>query len=133
MGKWIPVSKELPTEDTEVIVCDIDGVRWIGKYHGPYKYGEGLNWSYRFGHEMLGKIAAWMPMPEGYTGEENPEEQEQPEECRERLLQEWLKDESEKNTAWLDAHNFGDCQIEYSMRLGREEVLGKVMSLLGIE
>lgn len=131
MGKWIPVTKELPTEDTEVIVCDIDGVRWIGK-RGAYEYGDGSNWSYRFGHEMLGKIAAWMPLPEGYTGEE-AEEPKEPEERRERLLQEWLKDESEKNTAWLDAHSFGDCQIEYSMRLGREEVLGKVMSFLGIE
>ncbi len=128
MSKWIPVSKELPTECTRVLICSKDGIvsiaAWTNDYPNTHKWRT---------QEWYGDPVAWMPLPEGYTGEEEPEEQEQPEECRWWLLSEVLRDESKKNIAWLDAHNFGDCQIEYSMRLGREEVLGKVMSLLGIE
>lgn len=131
MGKWIPVSRELPTEDTRVLVCNKDGIVTIARRKiSARSYCEW--YILEIYGDRFGDPVAWMPMPEGYTGEE-PEETEQPEGCVERLLQEWLKDESEKNTAWLDAYNFSDCQIEYSVRLGREEVLGKVMSLLGIE
>lgn len=125
MGKWIPVSKELPPEDTDVIVCDRDGLVSTAMRKSDQRF----SWAHTFAY---GDPVAWMPLPEGYTGEE-AEEPEKPEECKWWLLAEALRDESKKNVAWLNDHNFGDCKLEYSMRLGREEVLGKVMSLLGVE
>ena len=71
---WIPCSERLPyaeygESDTVLATCgywevEDESIRWIRML-----YYDGGNWCYLTGEAYLGKVYAWMPLPEPYLEE----------------------------------------------------------------
>ena len=63
VGKWIPCSERLPEENIEVLIQIWYGTMTVGCLSDNRWISEA--WVYQI-HE----VAAWMPLPEAYKGEE---------------------------------------------------------------
>lgn len=65
---WIPCSKRLPEEETDVLVCNANGDIEIssGSYSTEVKDFIWYTSGWRFG-----TVIAWMPLPKPWKGEEN--------------------------------------------------------------
>ena len=65
--EWIPVTKRLPEEETNVLICtdlgDIDVSR-------IFSYSDGT-WEWYASSWCYGEIIAWMPLPEPYIESED--------------------------------------------------------------
>lgn len=67
MSEWIPVTERLPDEETDVLICNIDGDIAISSGSCSTEV-KGFIW-YTSGWRF-GKVIAWMPLPEPWKGEE---------------------------------------------------------------
>ena len=58
--RWIPVSKRLPEEDNQYLICFYDGELELDYYcRGSFSYSG---------------VIAWMPLPEPYESQESEDE-----------------------------------------------------------
>lgn len=73
--KWIPVKERLPEEDERVILCTRYGTVKEGTYTERYGYAMRKGFFTENCFEELCDVAAWMPLPEPYQEEVNPDEE----------------------------------------------------------
>ena len=73
--KWIPVKERLPEEDERVILCTRYGTVKEGTYTERYGYAMRKGFFTENCFEELCDITAWMPLPEPYQEEVNPDEE----------------------------------------------------------
>ena len=68
-GEWIPVSERLPDEETDVLICNLNGDVTISRGSYSTEMKDVFIW-YTSGW-TFGKVIAWMPLPEPYKEAEN--------------------------------------------------------------
>lgn len=61
---WIPVSERLPEEETDVLICNIDGD--IALSRGSYSTEVKDDFIWYTSGWRFGKVIAWMPLPQPY-------------------------------------------------------------------
>ena len=79
--RWIPVTERLPEWDIECLVIDADGECGVGYYRDDAKAWDSPSWGWLErkdrvdNHEAftepcgIGKVIAWMPLPQPYKAE----------------------------------------------------------------
>lgn len=65
--RWIPVSERLPEEETDVLICNVNGDIAISR--GSYSTEMKNEFIWYTSGWRFGKVTAWMPLPEPYKGE----------------------------------------------------------------
>ena len=63
--QWIPVSERLPEEETDVLICNIDGDIEISRGSYSTEIKDHFMW-YTSGWRF-GDVIAWMPLPQPYN------------------------------------------------------------------
>ena len=64
--QWIPCSKRMPEEETDVLICNSTGNIAISR--GAYST-EASDWIWYTSGWRFGEVVAWMPLPEPYKAE----------------------------------------------------------------
>lgn len=68
--QWIPCSKRMPEEETDVLICNSTGNIAISR--GTY-CTEASDWIWYTSGWRFGEVIAWMPLPEPYRAERREE------------------------------------------------------------
>lgn len=66
--KWIQVSERLPEEETDVLICNVNGDIAISR--GSMSTESTGSWIWYTSGWRFGKVTAWRPLPEPYKEEE---------------------------------------------------------------
>ena len=74
-AKWISVEERLPEEDERVILCTRYGTVKESTYTERYGYEMRKGFFTENCFEELCDVVAWMPLPEPYQEEVNPDEE----------------------------------------------------------
>ena len=73
-GEWIPCSERLPSDDNNYLIVDGDGEMAVGYYRDDADAWDNccFGWLEREDEDeqpiRLGKVVAWMPLPEPWEG-----------------------------------------------------------------